>query len=74
MKSFLVIPMGGTGSRFVKAGYKTYKPFLNLTKNLILLDNILNNFKLFNSEIIVLTNLKKLNKDNLFYLKKKNAK
>lgn len=71
MKSFLIIPMGGTGSRFVKAGYRTYKPFLKVTKNLILLDNILDNFKFFNSEIIILTNLKKISKINLSYLKKK---
>ena len=37
MKSFLIIPMGGTGSRFIKAGYKKYKPFyLPTTKNYFL--------------------------------------
>ena len=65
MKSFLIIPMGGTGSRFTKAGYKTYKPFLPLEGKFTIIDNIIKNFRGFNSELIVLTNLKSLKKRNL---------
>ena len=32
MKSYLIIPMGGTGKRFVDMGYKTYKVFLPIDK------------------------------------------
>jgi len=74
MKSFLIIPMGGTGSRFTKAGYKTYKPFLPLEGKFTIIDNIIKNFRGFNSELIVLTNLKSLKKRNLNYLKKKRCK
>ena len=71
MKSFLIIPMGGTGSRFVKAGYETYKPFLPAEGKFTILDNIIKNFRDLNSQLIVLANLKFLKKSNLNYLKKK---
>ena len=32
--NYLIIPMGGKGKRFLDAGYKTYKPFLPISKNL----------------------------------------
>ena len=32
MKQFLIIPLGGLGKRFQEAGYKTYKPFLKISK------------------------------------------
>ena len=41
MKSFLIIPMGGRGNRFLNAGYKTYKPFLPVDNKNIILDNII---------------------------------
>ena len=74
MKSFLIIPMGGAGSRFVKAGYRTYKPFLPAVNKVTILDNIIKNFKGLNSQLIVLANLKSLKKRNLNYLKKKDVK
>tara|TARA_Y100000590_G_scaffold268470_1_gene301532 strand:- start:3590 stop:5098 length:1509 start_codon:yes stop_codon:yes gene_type:complete len=74
MKSFLIIPMGGTGSRFVKAGYETYKPFLPAEGKFTILDNIIKNFRDLNSQLIVLANLKFLKKSNLNYLKKKRCK
>ena len=74
MKSFLIIPMGGRGNRFLNAGYKTYKPFLPVDNKNIILDNIINNFSNFNSELIVLTNLKYLKEKNIQYLKKRKCK
>ena len=71
MKSFLIIPMGGSGSRFVKAGYGIYKSFLPAEGKVTILDNIIKNFKGLNNQLIVLTNLKSLKKRNLNYLKKK---
>ena len=71
MKSFLIIPMGGTGSRFLDAGYQTYKPFLPVDRQNLILDNIIKNFSNLKSEIIVLTNFKYLKKKNFDYLKKK---
>ena len=52
MKKFLVIPMGGVGQRFIKSGYKTYKPFLPIDRNLTVIENIINNFSKKNTEII----------------------
>ena len=43
MKQFLILPLGGLGKRFLSEGYKTYKPFLKISKTRII-DNILNNF------------------------------
>ena len=39
MKSFLIIPMGGKGQRFIDAGYKTYKPFLPIDSHDKIFDN-----------------------------------
>ena len=58
MKQFLIIPLGGQGLRFAKAGYKTYKSFLNISKNTTILDNIAKNFDQ-NVQIIILANEKK---------------
>jgi hypothetical protein len=58
MKKFLVIPMGGTGQRFIKSGYKTYKPFLPIDGNLTVVKNIINNFSEENTEIIIIGNKK----------------
>jgi NDP-sugar pyrophosphorylase family protein len=54
MKLHLIIPLGGTGSRFVKNNYKIYKSFLPLPDNKIILDKIINNFSSFNCKIIVI--------------------
>ena len=42
MKHFLIIPMGGLGTRFIDAGYTTYKPFLKISDKSRIIDNIVN--------------------------------
>ena len=78
MKSFLIIPMGGTGSRFVKAGYETYKPFLPAEGKFTILDNIIKNFRDLNNQ----KNLKELNtgdigffdKDKYFFIRSRSKR
>ncbi len=70
MKSFLIIPMGGTGSRFIKAGYKKYKPFLPANNKKTIFYNIINNFSKLKTELIVLANQNYLGKKNIKLLKK----
>ena len=60
MKSYLIIPMGGTGKRFVDMGYKTYKVFLPIDKKTNIFDKIISNFKGINLEVIVIGNFKSL--------------
>ena len=56
----IIIPMAGKGYRFVKAGYKTYKPFLKLSKKENIIQNICNNFsKSSNKYFIIDKNLNK---------------
>jgi molybdopterin-guanine dinucleotide biosynthesis protein A len=62
MKNFLVIPMGGVGQRFINSGYKTYKPFLPIDRNLTVIKNIINNFSKKNTEIIIIGNKKIIKK------------
>ena len=57
MKQFLIIPLGGLGTRFTSAGYNTYKPFLKTSKKTRIIDNIVSNFPLKQTKI-------------MFYLKK----
>ena len=45
MKSYLIIPMGGAGKRFVDLGYKTYKVFLPVNKKSTIFEKIVSNFK-----------------------------
>jgi NDP-sugar pyrophosphorylase family protein len=59
MKHFLIIPLGGLGKRFLYDGYKTYKPFLKISKNTRIIDNIVNNFPKKNTHIIIIGNEKK---------------
>ena len=40
----IIIPMAGKGYRFIKAGYKTYKPFLKLSEKENIIQNICNSF------------------------------
>ena len=40
----LIIPMAGYGSRFVKSGYKTYKPFLRISESQNMIMGICNKF------------------------------
>ena len=60
MKDFLIIPMGGKGKRFIKAGYKTYKPFLPVSKSSNIIDNIINNFSNKKISVILIGNKKKI--------------
>lgn len=62
MKNFLVIPMGGVGQRFINNGYKTYKPFLPIDRNLTVIKNIINNFSKKNTEVIIIGNKKIIKK------------
>ena len=59
MKHFLIIPLGGLGQRFADSGYTTYKPFLKISKNLRVIDNIANNFPKKHTHIIIIGNQKK---------------
>ena len=59
MKSYLIIPMGGTGSRFIKAGYKEYKSFLPINFNKTLIDNIFDNFKSLDLKLLFFLTKKK---------------
>ena len=59
MKHYLIIPLGGLGTRFTDSGYKTYKPFLKTSKNSRVIDNIVNNFPKKNTHVIVIGNSKR---------------
>ena len=64
----LIVPMAGKGDRFLRAGYKTYKPFLKTKNSKTILDNITNKFnKKINIIFIVSKNL-----SNKYLLKLKN--
>ena len=78
MKQFLIIPLGGLGKRFVKAGYSTYKPFLKTSDGNSIIDNIINNFPK-KTHLIIIGNRKKFNtikkgikKKNTTFIKVKN--
>ena len=70
MKQFLIIPTGGKGQRFIDAGYKVYKPFLNIGHKTRIIDNIIKNFDRKNLEVIIIIN-SKYNKFCNFSLSKK---
>ena len=59
MKQFLIIPLGGLGTRFIKAGYKTYKPFLRTSSQSRIIDNIVDNFPSKETHLILICNKKK---------------
>ena len=61
MKQFLIIPLGGLGSRFEREGYKTYKPFLPISSKLRIIDNIISNFPQKDTHVILIANNKKYN-------------
>ena len=71
--------MGGMGSRFVNANYKTYKPFLKISNTERIIDNIINNFSL-NFKIIIIGNKKKSTlikknlKNDIIFIEIKNHK
>jgi len=72
MKSYLIIPMGGVGKRFVNMGYKTYKAFLPVGKKVTILENIVSNFKGIDLEVLILANFQLFGKKYNKILKKKN--
>ncbi len=81
MKQFLIIPLGGLGTRFTSAGYNTYKPFLKTSKKTRIIDNIVSNFPLKQTKIIIICNEKKYDyvrknfkRKNTIFLKIRNHK
>lgn len=73
MKSFLIIPMGGTGKRFIKKGYKTYKSLLPINSKSNIFENIKKNFE-SGTHVIVLGSSIRLekyfkNKTNCSFIK-----
>ena len=42
----LILPMAGSGKRFVKKNYKTYKTLLNVDNNITIYDKLISNFKI----------------------------
>ena len=80
MTRYLILPLGGVGQRFIDAGYKTYKPFLQVSKNDRIIDKIIRNFPSSKTKIIIIGNEKKLRliksslKKNIIFIKIKNHK
>lgn len=70
MKTFLIIPMGGKGQRFLTAGYKVYKPFLKISKKMRIIDGIIKNFDIKKTEIIIIGNRKRIKKKYLNFKNK----
>ena len=52
----LILPMAGSGKRFVKKNYKTYKTLLNVDNNITIYDKLISNFKIKKIKIIVILN------------------
>ncbi len=80
MTQFVILPLGGVGQRFIDAGYKTYKPFLKVSKSNTIIDKIVSNFPKKKTKIIVIGNEKKFGliksnlKKNTLFIKIKNHK
>ena len=70
MTDSLVIPLAGYGKRFIKAGYTTLKPFLNIDQENNMLDLIVNNFPKKTRKIFIVR--KKIEKKYLKILKNYN--
>ena len=70
MKTFLIIPMGGRGQRFLASGYKVYKPFLKISKNVRIIDGIIKNFDFKKTEIIIIGNANRIKKKDLNFKNK----
>ena len=64
----LIIPMAGRGERFLRANYKTYKPFLLSNNSNTILENIINRFDKNINKIFIVSNL--LDKKYLNILRK----
>ena len=54
--NYLIVPMAGTGKRFVDKFYPEYKSFLNTDAKTNILENILSNFDKRNTRIILIIN------------------
>ena len=63
----VIIPMAGKGHRFIKAGYRIYKPFLALSEKENIIQNICNSFSKKTKKIFIID--KKLNNNYLKILK-----
>ena len=80
MTQYLILPLGGVGQRFIDEGYKTYKPFLKVSKNNTIIDKIVSNFPRKKTKVIVIGNEKKYRliksslKKNTLFIKIKNHK
>ena len=70
MMNYLIIPMGGKGKRFLEAGYKIYKPFLPISKNLTITDNLIKNFDTNKVETIIIGNKNQIKKYKIKKIKK----
>ena len=65
MTQYLIIPSAGIGKRFKDKGYETYKPFLKVSKKDRIIDNILNNFSINDTHLILIGNKKNFHNINL---------
>ena len=80
MTQYLILPLGGVGQRFIDEGYKTYKPFLKVSKNNTIIDKIVSNFPSKKTKVVVIGNEKKFQliksnlKKNTLFIKIKNHK
>ena len=72
MKSYLIIPMGGAGKRFVDLGYKTYKVFLPVNKKFTIFEKIVSNFKGLDLQVIIIANFNFFGNKYDKYIKRKN--
>ena len=54
MTQYLILPLGGVGQRFIDSGYKTYKPFLKVSKNNRVIDKIVSNFPSEKTKVIII--------------------
>lgn len=79
MISNLIVPMAGTGQRFVRSGYKTYKPFLKLPNNKTIIESIVSKFDIKTKKIFIINNelkqkyiqiLKKIPNNKIIYIDK----
>jgi len=68
VKTNLIIPMAGMGYRFVKEGYKIYKPFLKYHNGNTILEGIINNFDSKTQKIFIVN--KYINRKYVNNLKK----
>ena len=71
--------MAGMGSRFVREGYKVYKPFLKCHNRKTVIENIINNFDVNTKKFFIVSKsldqkyinkLKKIPKSKIIYINK----